>query len=105
MFTAWLIFSDIISGMRPRQIQTLVGVVYWKRRVGRCPQDCQGTQVAPLDAALGISAYQQTSLELMQMGCALSSVCSLRDSCDAPATVNWGTTESKHDLELGAVGW
>lgn len=65
------------KGMRPRQIQTLVGVVHWQRRVGRCPHGCKGTQVAPLDAALNITAYQQTSLELVQMGCLLFRVCSL----------------------------
>jgi len=46
------------KGMRPRRIQTLVGIVHWKRRVGRCPQGCLGTQVAPMDEALGIKAYR-----------------------------------------------
>ncbi len=53
----------------PRQIQTLVGVVHWQRRVGRCPRGCQGSQVAPLDTAVGIKSYQQTSLELVSKGC------------------------------------
>ena len=39
------------KGMRPRQIQTLVGIVHWQRRVGRCPKGCFGTQVVPLDIA------------------------------------------------------
>ena len=60
------------KGMRPRQLMTLVGIVHWKRRVGRCPQGCQGVQVAPLDAALGVSADQQTSVELVQLGCLLA---------------------------------
>ena len=58
--------------MRSRQLQTLVGVVHWQRRVGRCPQGCKVPQVAPLDKALGVSAYQQTSLELIQLGCLLA---------------------------------
>ena len=57
------------KGMRSRQIQTLVGVVHWQRRVGRCPRGCQGSQVAPLDTAVGIKSYQQTSLELVSKGC------------------------------------
>ncbi len=60
------------KGMRPRQIQTLVGVVHWQRRVGRCPKGCQGSQVVPLDIALGIKAHQQTSLELIRLGCLLA---------------------------------
>lgn len=60
------------KGRRSRQIQTLVGRVHWKRRVGRCPNGCKGTQAAPLDEALGISPHQQTSLELVQLGCLLA---------------------------------
>lgn len=60
------------KGQRPRQIQTLVGVVHWQRRVGRSPQGCKGTQVAPLDETLGVGSYQQTSLELVQVGCLLA---------------------------------
>ncbi len=59
-------------GQRPRQIQTRVGVVSWKRRVGRCPQGCHCSQVAPLNEALGVSAYQQASLELVHLGCLLA---------------------------------
>ena len=60
------------KGMRPRQIQTLVGLVHWQRRVGRCPKGCQGSQIAPLDKALGIQSYQQTSLELVKLSCLLA---------------------------------
>ena len=60
------------KGMRPRQIQTLVGVVHWQRRVGRCPKGCQGSQVVPLDITLGVKAHQQTSLELIRLGCLLA---------------------------------
>ena len=60
------------KGFRQRQILTRVGWVYWKRRVGRCPKRCQGSQRVPLDEALGLDAYQQTSKELVRWGCLLS---------------------------------
>ncbi len=60
------------KGMRDRQIQTLVGIVHWQRRVGRCPNGCKGSQVIPLDIALEIRSYQQTSLELVRLGCLLA---------------------------------
>ncbi len=60
------------KGFRDRQILTRVGWIYWKRRVGRCPKRCQGSQRTPLDEALGIDAYQQTSNELVRWGCLLS---------------------------------
>jgi len=60
------------KGMRPRQIETLLGRVSWSRRVGRCPDGCKETQIAPLDQFLEIEACQQTSWELVQMGCLLA---------------------------------
>ncbi|MBD2096380.1 hypothetical protein H6F90_14660 [Trichocoleus sp. FACHB-591] len=51
---------------------TLVGWVEWKRRVGRCPHYCSGSQQAPFDQELGIEPYQQTSMELMRLGCLLA---------------------------------
>ncbi|MGV0027137.1 hypothetical protein [Phormidesmis priestleyi] len=51
---------------------TLVGWVEWKRRVGRCPHRCGGSQAVPFDAELGIAPYQQTSVELMRLGCMLA---------------------------------
>ena len=44
----------------------------WKRRVGQCPHRCLGSQQTPLDDALKIHAYQQTSTELMRLGCLLA---------------------------------
>jgi hypothetical protein len=55
-----------------RQMLTLVGLVEWKRRVGRCPHHCPGSQRIPLDEALKIQAYQQTSTELIRLGCLLA---------------------------------
>ena len=66
--------------MRSRQLQTLVGVVHWQRRVGRCPNGCKGTQVALLDDALGLSPHQQTSLELVHLGCLLAVFVSLAEA-------------------------
>ena len=60
------------KGFRVRQLSTWVGVIHWRRRVGRCPGHCQGSSCIPLDEALGISAYQQTGIELERLGCLLS---------------------------------
>lgn len=51
---------------------TLVGRVSWRRRMGRCPRGCHGSQQAPLDQTLGIEAYQQTSDEIKRLGCLLA---------------------------------
>jgi hypothetical protein len=40
--------------------------------VSRCPNRCRGSQAVPLDEALGIAPHQQTSLELMRLGCLLA---------------------------------
>ena len=42
------------KGFQPRTLPTLFGVIGWRRRVGRCPKGCKGSQVAPLDRALGL---------------------------------------------------
>ena len=60
------------KGFASRQLLTLVGRVRWRRRVGRCPQGCRGSQSIPFDTVLGIDAYQQTSLELARLGCLLA---------------------------------
>lgn len=44
----------------------------WKRRVGRCPRRCLGSQSIPLDEALGLQSYQQTSIQLVRLGCLLA---------------------------------
>lgn len=51
---------------------TIVGWVEWRRRVGRCPNRCAGSHDAPFDTVLGIVPYQQTSIELVRMGCLLA---------------------------------
>lgn len=60
------------KGFVNRRMLTLVGWVEWRRRVGRCPNRCAGSHSTPFDAVLGITAYQQTSIELMRLGCLLA---------------------------------
>ncbi|MER3436089.1 MAG: ISKra4 family transposase, partial [Leptolyngbya sp. ERB_1_1] len=60
------------KGFVSRRMLTLVGWVEWRRRVGRCPNRCAGSHDAPFDKALGIAPYQQTSIELMRLGCLLA---------------------------------
>jgi hypothetical protein len=60
------------KGWVGRRMLTLVGWVEWQRRVGRCPHHCPGSQQAPFDQELGIEPYQQTSMELMRLGCLLA---------------------------------
>ena len=60
------------KGFVQRQITSMIGIVHWKRRVGRCPNGCEIGQVAPLDKALGLLPYQRTSFELQKLACLLS---------------------------------
>jgi hypothetical protein len=60
------------KGFHPRTLHTLFGVIGWRRRVGRCPKGCKGSQVAPLDRALGLVAHQRTGAEVQWMGCLLA---------------------------------
>ena len=60
------------KGFVQRQITSMIGVVHWKRRVGRCPHGCKIGQVAPLDKALGLLPHQRTSFELQKLACLLS---------------------------------
>ena len=60
------------KGFAERQMLTLVGKVHWKRRIRRCPRHCLNSQKVPSDDALGIVAHQQTSIELVRLGCLLA---------------------------------
>lgn len=62
----------VSKGWSKRRILTLVGWVRWKRRIGRCPRRCSGGLSAPFDHVLGIQPHQQTSTELMRLGCLLA---------------------------------
>ena len=59
------------KGFKPRQIQTLVGLLKWERRVGRCPNKCQDKQIAPLDKRLDIKPHQKTGNEIKKLSCLL----------------------------------
>jgi len=60
------------KGLLRREILTLIGWVKWKRRVRRCPEGCEGSQVVPSDEVLGLTSYQKTSLEVKWLGSALA---------------------------------
>ena len=60
------------KGFVRRQINSLIGIIHWKRRVGRCPYGCEIGQIAPLDNAFGLLAHQRTSIELQRLGCLLA---------------------------------
>jgi hypothetical protein len=60
------------KGFRERMLRTLFGMIRWRRRVGRCPNGCPGSSVAPLDQALGVLAHQRTGVEVQWMGCLLA---------------------------------
>ena len=60
------------KGLGSREMLTLIGLIKWWRRRGGCPQGCKIGQVVPLDEALGLTAYQKTSLEVKWLACALA---------------------------------
>ena len=60
------------KGFRERVLRTRFGVIRWRRRVGRCPHGCAGSQIAPLDQALGVLPHQRTGAEVQWMGCLLA---------------------------------
>jgi hypothetical protein len=60
------------KGFVSRRMLPLGGWVEGRRRVGRCPNRCAGSQDAPFDQVLGMVPYQQTSVEMMRLGCLLA---------------------------------
>jgi hypothetical protein len=56
------------KGCATRQSTSRVGPIRWRRRVGRCPQGCGISQVAPFEAALGGQSYQRSRGELQSLG-------------------------------------
>lgn len=60
------------KGLRERVLQTRFGVIRWRRRVGRCPHGCAGSQGVPLDQALEVLPHQRTGAEVRWMGCLLA---------------------------------
>lgn len=60
------------NGLKKREILTLIGWVKWRRRVRGCSDGCEIGQVVPSDKELGLQPYQQTSLEVKWLACALA---------------------------------
>lgn len=60
------------KGFEPRQITSLLGIIHWRRRVGRCPKKCRIGQIAPLDKELGLAPNQKTDVGLKHMACLLA---------------------------------
>jgi hypothetical protein len=57
------------KGMASREIKSMIGLVKWKRRLGRCPHKCSIGQVAPLDEELGLVANQRSDTGLQRVAC------------------------------------
>ena len=57
------------KGVAPRQIKSIIGVIKWQRRLGRCPNKCRIGQVAPLDEALRLTINQKSDSNLQQIAC------------------------------------
>ncbi len=55
-----------------RAVRTLLGMVQWSRKLGRCPHGCQIGQVAPLDKSLGLAPGQRTCLSIKSRACLLA---------------------------------
>ena len=57
------------KGYRPRRIKSIIGVIKWERRVGRCSNKCAIGQVAPFDKELGVTSNQKSDSGLKQVAC------------------------------------
>lgn len=60
------------KGLRDRRIESLIGEIKWKRRVLRCPNNCEIGQIAPLDNELGLEKNQRVSDEVKELACNLA---------------------------------
>ena len=57
------------KGFKPRQIKSIIGVIKWERRLGRCSNKCAIGQVAPFDEELGLASNQKSDGGLQQVAC------------------------------------
>jgi hypothetical protein len=57
------------KGFKPRRIKSIIGVIKWERRVGRCSNKCAIGQVAPFDKELGVTSNQKSDSGLKQVAC------------------------------------
>ena len=92
------------KGMLPRQIKTLVGLVHFDRRVGRCRNGCKEVMVAPLDQELGLAPYQQTSQEVVKLGCLLAVFVPLEEKRTASRIPAGSPELEQMPLIIGADG-
>lgn len=60
------------KGWQIRQVGTTLGLVRWRRRIGRCPGRCATGTVAPLDQALVLAPHQRHSTELQRKATVLA---------------------------------
>lgn len=60
------------KGLKKREMLTLIGRVKWWRRVRGCPEGCEIGTIVLSDKELGLQPYQQTSLEVKWLACALA---------------------------------
>jgi hypothetical protein len=60
------------KGMKPRQLRTVLGIIHWKRRVGRCPDRCVIGQIAPFDKELEIEPNQRMDQQVKRQACLLA---------------------------------
>ncbi len=74
------------SGSINRKLQTLLGEINWKRKVGRCPNRCKKEKneeiVAPLDKEIGLKPRQRISTELKYFSCLLAVFTTFATSSD-----------------------
>ena len=60
------------KGRLPRQLDTLIGTIKWRRSCGRCKNKCRIGQIAPLDEKLGIQPNQKSCQSLKKAACVLA---------------------------------
>ena len=60
------------KGFAKRQITTIIGVIHFSRRVGRCPNRCRIGQIAPLDTELELTPHQHSCPRLKRVACLLA---------------------------------
>ena len=60
------------KGFAQRQLTTIIGVIHFKRRLGRCPNRCRTGMIAPLDTQLQLAKHQRSGVPLQRLACLLA---------------------------------
>jgi len=55
-----------------RVINTIIGMVGWRRRLWRCPRGCKIGQIAPFDEQLGVEPNEKTCEGIKELACLLA---------------------------------